>query len=305
MRFAGDIPMSAAVAAHAGTSFVPEKRGETERSSYSAHLEAVYEKLQAHAVKGGTQDKLEEEFSRYRAGYRQRTLAQLHSRSRLMSTMITGASNFPVRRMEKRNAIERKRLEELCAYPEWALRIAIRNLRPDLRPIMAGDDADALQRLARKIAEAELLQARMKAVNKAHARYVKNPESLDKDDTLSDEEREMVRSYKPGYSWEPPHPFAPFQLSNHNANIRRMRERVEQIERMQALPEVQVAGVNGIQLEDSPAENRVKLRFPGKPSVEVRTQLKGHGFRWTPSQGVWQAYRNHRTMALAQQMVQA
>jgi hypothetical protein len=302
MNYAADIPMSIAIAAHSGTSFVPDRRGASELAGYSAHLEKAYATMQQHAEKGGTLDKLDEEFARYRAGYRARTLDHLRSRSRCMSMMIAGPSNFPVRRQEKRNAVERKRLEDLCAYPEWALRIAIRNLRPDLRPIMAGD-ADALQRLASKIAEAELMQARMKAVNKAHARFVKNPESLDKDDTISDAEKAVIRSYVPTYSWTP-HPFAPYELSNHSANIRRMRERFSQIERAQSLPERQVSSSNGIKLDDSPAENRIKLTFPGKPSVEVRTKLKHGGFRWTPSQGVWQAYRNCRTMELAASFVQ-
>jgi hypothetical protein len=301
MSYASDIPLSVAVGAHAGTSFVPDKRGATELAGYSANLERVYALMRKHAEKGGTLDLLDEEFARYRGGLRKRTLAHLHSRGRIMSTMIAGPSNFPVRRMEKRSAVERKRLEELIAFGEYGLRAAIRNLRPDLRPIMAGD-ADALERLARKIAEAELLQAHMKRVNLAHTRYVKKPDSLDRDDTLTDAEKDTIRGYKPGYSWEP-HPFAPFQLSNNNANIRRMRERLESIEVAQSTPETQVAGVNGIVLDDCPAENRVRLTFPGKPDVEVRTRLKKNGFRWAPSLGVWQAYRNNWSLELARSIV--
>jgi hypothetical protein len=36
------------------------------------------------------------------------------------------------------------------------------------------------------------------------------------------------------------------------------------------------------------ADNRVKLTFPGKPSDAVRSELKSSGFRWAPSEGVWQ-----------------
>lgn len=300
MTYAADIPLSLAVAAHSGTSFVPEKRGASELSGYAAHLAAVREKLEAHAVKGGTLGLLDEVFERYRAGYRARTLAQLSSRSRCLSMMIAGPSNFPVRRQEKRNRIERKRLEELIAFQEYGLQKAISTLRPDLRPIMSGD-ADALERLGRKIAEAEMLQARMKAINAAHAKYLKDPAWLDTAE-LSDADKATIRDYKPGYSWEP-HPFAPFELKNNNANIRRMRERFAMIERAQATPDTDAIG-NGITLADRPAENRIKLTFPGKPGAAVRARLKGCGFRWTPSQGLWQAYRNGRTLELARSMVQ-
>jgi hypothetical protein len=31
----------------------------------------------------------------------------------------------------------------------------------------------------------------------------------------------------------------------------------------------------------------------------VRTKLRTHGFRWAPTLGAWQAYRNHNTLQLA------
>lgn len=48
---------------------------------------------------------------------------------------------------------------------------------------------------------------------------------------------------------------------------------------------------------------RVQLRFDGKPDDETRALLKRNGFRWAPSQGVWQRqlndngkYAAHRVM---------
>lgn len=300
--YANDIPRSLAVAAHAGTSFFPERRGEAELSSYAAHLDRVRNTLHENAEKGGTLDKLDAEFERYRAGYRKRTLAQLSSRSRCMSTMIAGPSNFPVRRMEKRNNVANRRLEDLVAFGEYGLKAAIRNLRPDLRPIMAGD-ADAIERLTKDIARAELVQERMKAAN-ATIR-AKRKDGVDAQVAALVEigfsealAREIMKpNCFSGVGYER------FELSNNNANIRRMRERLERITKSKATPDSQVQGGNGIVVDDCPADNRVRITFPGKPDADVRTRLKAHGFRWTPSLGVWQAYRNTRAMQLTRELI--
>lgn len=300
--YTSDIPYYLAVAAHAGTSFVPERRGEAELLSYTNHLGWVYATLQEHAQKGGTLDRLEDEFERYRAGYRKRTLAQLSSRSRCMSKMIAGPSNFPVRRMEKINGVADRRLEELLAFREYALQAAIRNLRPDLRPIMAGD-ADAIERLTKDIARAELMQERMKAANAAiRAKQKEGIEAqvaalieIGFSETLA---REVMKQNCFGGTG-----YERFELSNNKANIRRMRDRLERITKAKATPDSQVQADNGIVVDDCPADNRVRITFPGKPDADVRARLKSNGFRWTPSLGVWQAYRNYRAMSFAKELV--
>jgi hypothetical protein len=301
MSFASDIPMSLAVAAHSGTSFVPDERGRAVVSSYGAEMAEVYETLKAQAVKGDTLDKLDEEFARFRGGYRARNIAYLRSRGRCMSTMIAGPSNFPVRRQQKRNEVSMKRLDELLEFKERAMRAAIRNLRPDLRPIMAGD-ADAIERLEAEISKAERLQSRMKAANLAIRKNAKagseaQVAALIEQGFSDARASDMIKPDCCGRIG-----FADYELTNNNANIRRMKQRLEQISRAKALPDVEVVSDSGIKLEDCPAENRVRLTFPGKPAEEVRSKLKKNGFRWTPSLGVWQAYRNSWSMALAKEI---
>jgi hypothetical protein len=82
-----------------------------------------------------------------------------------------------------------------------------------------------------------------------------------------------------------------------------MRERLEQTSRSQATPDKSQQGA-AARLEDSPADNRVRLFFPAKPSADIRGQLKARGFRWAPSMGCWQAYRNWRTLETAQAIAQ-
>ena len=92
--------------------------------------------------------------------------------------------------------------------------------------------------------------------------------------------------------------FQNFKLSNNGANIRRMKKRLESISRNQATPATEMQGEIA-RVEDCPADNRVRLFFPGKPSQEVRSRLKSSGFRWSPTIGAWQAYRNSRSMETA------
>ena len=300
MNYISDIPESLALAAFQGTSFSPERRAASYRNDYDSTLQADYEHFRQQAEKGGTLAMLEDEFARYRSGYGARMRAWLHSHSRCISSMITGPSNFPVRRAQKRNDIEHRRLGELIDFRERAKRAIIRNLRPDLAPIMAGD-ADAIERLQDKLSKLERLQARMKAINAAHKAFKKNPDSLF-DADLSEQEKASIRAYVPAYSWEP-HPFAPFQLTNNNATIRATKARIEQLTRAKATPDKAIECASGLRVEDCPADNRVRLFFPGKPESSVRDTLKANGFRWSPTIGAWQAYRNHRAMELAQKFV--
>lgn len=301
MSYASDIPLSLAIGAHSGTSFVPDQRGAAEVAAYASALQNVRELLYQNAVAGGTLDQFEAEFEQFRAGYRRRYVAYLSSRGRCVSTMIAGLSNFPVSRQRKRWDVSDKRSEELGEFRARAIKAALRNLRPDLRPIMAGD-ADAIERLEAEIRKAEQVQERMKEANAAIRKNAKKGREaqllalveLGFSDARAARLLEPMQGYGLG--------FEGFELSNNSANIRRMKQRLEQISRAKAMPVAEVKGDNGIELEDCPPENRIRLRFPGKPAVEVRDKLKSKGFRWAPSLGVWQAYRNSWSIALAREL---
>lgn len=77
-----------------------------------------------------------------------------------------------------------------------------------------------------------------------------------------------------------------------------MKERLVSVTRNQAKEETVIEGENA-RLEDCPADNRVRLFFSGKPDESIRADLKHSGFRWSPTIGAWQAYRNYGTIAKA------
>ena len=298
--FLSDISLELATRAHSGTSFVPERRGEQRRQEYAETLAADFVNLAKYADTDEKRATLETEFARYREGYRSRYTAYLSARSACVSTMIAGPSNFPVRSQQKKSAGADKRSDELSEYRTRALDAITKTLRPELRPIMSGDD-DAPERLREKIAKAKATQERMKEANAAIRKHAKAGEAaqivalVD----LGFNEKVAAELIKPGHCCA--YGFASYELTNNGANIRRMEQRLEQVERLQGAESREIEGEHAT-FEDAPAENRVRLTFPGKPDEETRKRLKQRGFRWAPSLGVWQAYRNWQSLDLAREI---
>lgn len=162
---------------------------------------------------------------------------------------------------------------------------------------ISSDDPEASDKLGAKIAQAERRQDHMKAINAAHKRFLKDPASLDRSD-LSDDAKAKIRAYVPAYSWEP-HPFAPYELTNNGANIRRMKERLNDL----AATEGQEAAeyeINGVRVVENVEENRLQIVFDCKPPAEVRQRLKANGFRWSRYAGAWQRQLNNGARHAAQ-----
>lgn len=297
-----DIPLSLARAAHSGTSFVPDRRAQSEVEEHRRILADDYADLAKLADTDEKKDLLDSEFARYRAGLRGRKIALLSASSRIMSSMIAGPANFPVRQMEKRNATAHKRRVEYLEFRTRALTAIRKKLCPELRPIMSGD-ADATTRLKAEIAEAEALQERMKRVNAAIRKHLKASDEVKLAALVATGETEVMARELLRPDCMRSIGFPDYRLKNNGANIRRMKQRLVGIERNQSLPDTSAEG-DGVKLEDSPADNRVRLFFSGKPDSTVRDRLKSSGFRWAPSNGCWQAYRNSRSLAVAKSFVE-
>jgi len=300
MNYAEDIPLSLAQSAHNGTSFVPETRAAQEQADYANTLQSDYSEL-AKLATPETADVLETEFARYREGYKRHTLAYLAARSRMVSPMIVGPARFPVHQQQKRGDTAHRRLTELIEFRKRALNAIRKKLCPGLRPIMSGD-SDAVERLKTMIAEAEHLRDAMKLANKIirATPAAKRREELQAAFEGKGFNDEVVSEIlKPDFlgriGWKD------YDLKNNNANIRRMKQRLVVIRQNSQVEATKVDGLIA-RLEDCPADNRVRLFFPGKPDEAIRTRLKSCGFRWTPSIGCWQAYRNSRSIDTAKQV---
>lgn len=161
------------------------------------------------------------------------------------------------------------------------------------------DDPAADLKLSAQIAEAEKLQAQMKACNAVIRKHLKSSE-VDKIAALV--ALGIMNEWQAKAVLQPDCfgciGFPSYKLTNNGANIRRMKERLKTVSRAQATPETKIEGSNA-RFEDCPPDNRVRLFFPGKPSEEIRTRLKKAGFRWSPTVGAWQAFRNNWSIETA------
>jgi len=126
---ATDVNLQLAIRAHAGTSHSPERRGESEVSDYVAHMTNFNAKLVSVADTDERMAEAVAQSERYRENYIQRLSAMWSSRSHMMSTMITGPANFPVRRQEKIWNSYEKKAKELYDWQDRALAASIKAVK--------------------------------------------------------------------------------------------------------------------------------------------------------------------------------
>ena len=202
--------------------------------------------------------------------------------ARVPSILIAGGSNFPVRQKEKQNAARDSNMQE------WQY---IQGLLDKIRSTGMGgirqDDPQAIPKLQKKLAGLEKAQETMKAVNA----YYRKHGTLDGCPHLSPESLENLKAdMASGWHYEKK-PFQSWELSNNNAEIRRVRQRIESLTRAN---EVAYVGweFDGGHVEANRDQGRLQVFFDGKPEADARQQLKEHGFRWAPSVGAWQRLLN-------------
>ncbi|WKN46456.1 DUF3560 domain-containing protein [Tunicatimonas pelagia] len=155
------------------------------------------------------------------------------------------------------------------------------------------DDPEAIQKLRCRLKDLEEYQSSLKAINKLCRSKKLKDEEITKQ--LADEyglnASTIHQLLNPTYSYEK-RGFQSWRLSNNNANIRRIRERIAQLEKAES-EETTEQIVGDVKIVDSVEHNRLQIFFPDKPSVEVRAELKQHGFRWSRQQGCWQRHRSN------------
>lgn len=153
---------------------------------------------------------------------------------------------------------------------------------------ISSDDPEAVRKLKERIAELEDKQNQYRAINKCVR--AKDRAGLT---ALGYSEALVEKFFQPDCCGRKGIP--EYRMANNSANLRRLRQRLGQMER---LAQDAAAGVErreqigSSRMVSSAEDNRTKVFFPGKPPAEIIAQLKSWGFRWAPSQGAWMRHRS-------------
>lgn len=194
------------------------------------------------------------------------------------SVMISGAGNFPVKKKERQLAAW-ERNHEFYQYVQGIL-AKIENILYG-REIIKSDDERAIEKLEEKLEDMKKLQEDMKAANKA-LRLKDKEAGNDQLREMGYSEESIEELRKPDYLGRVGYPN--FQLSNNNANIHRVEERLKRLKAVKERGSSEQEYKTFKVVENTEAM-RYQIIFDGKPDAEIRTLLKSNGFKWAPSQG--------------------
>jgi len=280
--------------AYRGLSWTPDRTAAVYQAEYVEHMNAFAARYEPLADTPDRRNDLAVDLENYRARWVGHLYAYIDALGRCMSAAVTGPSNFPAERNAKRLATADKRRQE---WIDWQAKMAkwfAAKWQPSGRAPIRSGDPDAIAKLEVKVEAARRDAARWKAANK----IVRNakldaPAKVKKlVDDLAYKPAEAAALVAPPAHLAYQGPGYPaYVFQNHNANIRRMLKRIEEIKALQAKP----AGAwtfDGGRIEENADTNRVEIFFDAKPDEAMCDRLKAHSFRWTPSITAWTRQRN-------------
>jgi len=262
--------------AHSHTSFSPERRANSYIKEYSELLESDLKELGEN--KGNYREKFINKLGDW-----------MRAKSNCISSMITGGSNFPVRKAQKANQSERKKSDD---FSHWRKKYfdAV-NRVPTKSP---EDDRDEAERKLEKLVNAQL---EMKEINaEIRKSKIKDLEPLIKHLTGVGFNSVLISLIDNFYGRNSGKYKIPgFTLTNNNAKIKAAEKKIKimdaRIKNKNTWEDIIFTG-GYITIED----NRIKIFHDEKPEREIIQEIKKSGFRWSPNWGCW--CRKHTGNAL-------
>ena len=160
--------------------------------------------------------------------------------------------------------------------------------------VISREDPQAIEKLQVKLKSCQRMQEKMKEVNayyRKHGTVIGCP-CLDESEALKLSEK--VKDRYPIHK----QPYPSFMLTNNNAEMKRIKQRIESItyDRETGFVGWRFDGGEAVINEDI---CRLQLIFDKKPNEEQRYYLKLNGFVWSPNEGAWQRQLNRNAIYAA------
>lgn len=248
-------------------SFDPEKRIASFCQDFTSEQDNIKELCLKYEVSA---DKFLEKHYNLSCNY-------LSSQSRCASSAITGGSNFPSARMEKRSNWAFNHLDKLCYFTQSFEKLLKRITRKN------ESQDDKKQKWIEKVAVLKKNQELMKAINVILKNNKDRDSQIKAIIALGSTESQAIEITNPNQFCGAGYPS--FTLRNNLANIKRLEEQILQIDKAR---EIKTSfKVNGVKIDFDSVEIRFNIFFDTIPSEAIRSKIKHLGFKWSPTRKAW------------------
>jgi hypothetical protein len=263
-----------AVQAHNWNSFHPEERARLYQREYVADVQGLYDALLPLAKSDEARALLLVEIARYKENYLKYFYALLAATGRTASSFVTGPANFPTARNQKRLETEDRRRVE---FLDWRTR-AQKAMRAAIAAV-GQEPVDEVAQITRKLETRRKQQALMVAANKCVRKNDRAGLAA-----LGLGETNITKLFIPDFAGRIG--FPAYELTNNNAEIHRLEARLAELAAREQAQETFTA-ITGDGWRIYAEDERVCIDFEQIPPAELRTALKGCGFKWSPTRGAW------------------
>jgi hypothetical protein len=157
---------------------------------------------------------------------------------------------------------------------------------------ISSDDPAAVRKLREELAGLESLQERMKSANRCIRRGDRAGLAA-----LGFREQQIDELFTPDFVGRLG--FPGWRITNNGANIRRIKQRIEELEKRVQTPGIEAITGDGWTICEDVEENRIIVRFDEKPSREILAALRQNGFKWSPTRGAHVRMRSNGALYAA------
>ncbi len=275
------VSYNSAYNAHRGTSMDPEKRAKMYQNAFAEESNEFADRINAIANTEEQKARAKVLFKDYLERRKSKWTIWMNAKSRCLSILVTGASNFPVRRNEKANNTEHKRGEEYFYFIEKAEKNILAEIKNLDKESLAKEKNDEnskkiLSDLATilGIVKRELPYSKSLIVNSMMRKLEKMPSE--------------ARSYaiQKAKEIQEKHNVTLFAKNHRFWKITDNREEVKEAEVNKGEETIFVS--EEVKVINSFTDERIRIMHEDKPAKEVIAYLKSHGFKWSPQNKAWQ-----------------